>query len=245
MNRKSIFENIYLNREWGSNRTLSGEGTLPEAAEEYVRYLSEFLKSNKDINSILDVGHGDWKMWPRGYFDKYNYTGVDTAHQIVEECKREFSGDNIKFIEGDFLEIELPKSDVLLIKDVLIHLSDEDILRSLKKIRDFKYSLITTDIKSNGWRVLAGNIKREFKKGIDLNNFLSVIYKSMKRDYLTNDIITGSYHWVNLADQKWNLNSLNLSIIKTFDYVNRGFTPGRSTHKRIFLITSSHSPYGT
>ena len=59
MNRKSIFENINLNREWGSNRTLSGEGTLPEAAEEYFRYLSEFLKSNKDINSILDVGHGD------------------------------------------------------------------------------------------------------------------------------------------------------------------------------------------
>lgn len=62
VDRKSIFENIYENRKWGSKGTLSGEGTRPEAAKEYVEFVTKFLQSRPEMNSILDLGHGDWKM---------------------------------------------------------------------------------------------------------------------------------------------------------------------------------------
>lgn len=69
---------------------------------------------------------------------------------MVEICNREYGNRHIKFIEADYLEIELPQTDLLLIKDLLIHLSNEDIKKSLGNLGEFKYSIAFTDIESKG-----------------------------------------------------------------------------------------------
>jgi len=241
MDRKSIFENIYENKKWGSKGTLSGEGTRPEAAKEYVQFVTTFLESHPEIKTILDLGHGDWQMWPKNYFDNYDYTGIDITPSVVEMCNREYGNPHIKFIEADFLEIELPQADLLLIKDLLIHLSNEDIKKSLGKLGKFKYSIVVTDIESKGWRVFAGNIKREFDKSRNIMNLIASPFRASNKHYLRNDIETGSYHWVELLDSKWALQTYDLSIIGNIEFSNRGLTPGRSTVKRIYLLGSNKS----
>jgi hypothetical protein len=56
MDRKSIFENIYENEKWGSKGTLSGEGTRPEAAKEYVEFVRTYLESHLEIK----IGNYHW-----------------------------------------------------------------------------------------------------------------------------------------------------------------------------------------
>ena len=239
MDRKQVFEKIYEKKKWGSNGTLSGEGTRPEAAAEYVLYLSNFLIAHPEINSILDIGHGDWKMWPDRYFSKFDYTGIDITSSVVDNCIRQFGNDHQRFIEADFLEIELPQADLLLIKDVLIHLSNDDIKKTLGRLSEFKYSIVVTDNESKGWRVIAGNLKREFDKSQSIRNLISSPFRVFNKNYLRNDIQTGSYHWVDLLDPKWCFDSFGLTILDTFEFSNRGMTPGRRTSKRIYKIAST------
>ena len=239
MDRKQVFEKIYEKKKWGSNGTLSGEGTRPEAAAEYVLYLSNFLLAHPEINSILDIGHGDWKMWPDKYFSKFEYTGIDITSSVVDNCNRQFGNDHQRFIEADFLESELPQADLLLIKDVLIHLSNVDIKKTLGKLSKFKYSIVVTDIESKGWRVFAGNLKREFDKSPNIVNLISSPFRAINKHYLSNDIQTGSYHWVDLLDPEWALQTYDLSIIEHIEFSNQGMTPGRSTIKRIYILGSN------
>lgn len=243
MDRKSIFENIYENEKWGSKGTLSGEGTRPEAAKEYVEFVTTFLESHPEIKTILDLGHGDWQMWPKNYFDNYDYTGIDITPSVVEMCNRKYSNNHIEFIQADFLEIELPKADLLLIKDVLIHLSNDDIKKTIRMLSNFKYSIIVTDIKSKGWRVLAGNIRREFELHRSARILIPSLFRAITKDYLRNDIKTGSYHWVDLFDPKWQLDAYGLSIIANVEFSNRGMTSGRSTVKSIYMLETIKSEF--
>lgn len=238
MNRREIFENIYLNRKWGSKETLSGEGTRPEAAEKYVDYVKNFLMYHPEVSSILDLGHGDWKMWPTDFFKNYSYVGMDIAPQIVNQCTARYGQENISFVQADFLEADLPMADLLLIKDVLIHLSNQDIGLTLGIMKKYKYSIVVTDYESWGWRVHLGNLLREFRKCSKIVDYLFIPIRAFKKNYLQDDILTGSYHWVNLENDEWKLESMGLQIVDKIDFENNGFTAGRCITKRIYLIQS-------
>jgi hypothetical protein len=237
VDRKEIFARIYSNMEWGNKETLSGEGTRPEAAEPYVNYLIDFLKSNAEIQKIVDVGCGDWKMWPNNFFSKYKYLGVDIVEKVVQENTAKFAAQDINFIAKDFLESSLPNADLLLCKDVLIHLSDSDIEKALVIFKKFRFQIIVTDLYSIGIRVFLGNLRRIFinpnKKIVDLpTNLISVF----KNDYLSKDIATGSYHWVDLENKKYKIEQMEIRIVNKIDYTNKRLTFGRKTLKRIYLL---------
>lgn len=100
----------------------------------------------------------------------------------------------------------------------------------------FKYTVVVTDIESKGWRVMAGNFKREFELDRNAKNLISSPFRVIKKSYLRNDIKTGSYHWVDLLDPKWRLDAHGLSIIGNIEFSNRGMTPGRSTIKCIYML---------
>jgi hypothetical protein len=157
----------------------------------------------------------------------------------VNQCIAEFGNENTVFIQADFLEVDLPLADLLLFKDVLIHLSNDDISLALRKIQKYKYSIVVTDYESWGWRVSLGNILREFHKCSRIVDLLRIPSRALKRNYLQEDIATGSYHWVNLEDDKWNLKAIGLQILDKFDFENKGFTAGRCITKRVYLIQST------
>ena len=71
--------------------------------------------------------------------------GIDVVHSVIADNNRNFAQANRKFIYADLMSEadDLPSGDLLLIKDVLQHLSNENVQRLLKLTSNFKFSLIT------------------------------------------------------------------------------------------------------
>jgi hypothetical protein len=237
MNNESVFSEIYQNRRWGKNVPLSGEGSSPEAVNPYLELLRSFLDQHNDIRTILDVGHGDWEMWPAGFFQQYQYFGVDVVSTLSIEMSLIHGNSKTAFISGDFLEMDLPSSDVLLIKDVLIHLSNADIAKALQIFSAYRYVIITTDIHSSGIRVFLACLTRLLSRQ-DWRALLRAGFRPRKiiEHELDSDIETGGYHWVNMSSALWNSKLPNHRIIELSNYEVSGITLGRKVTKQIAIL---------
>lgn len=138
---KKKFESIYDQNEWGAG---SGEGSLPENTLEYREFLAKFLK-DYEIDSVLDLGCGDWQIASLVSWDGVDYTGIDVVQGLVDRNTKEFGSKNVKFIQGDIANCYLPSADVIIIKDVLQHWPTKVVKKFLPKLRNFKYALIIND----------------------------------------------------------------------------------------------------
>ena len=123
------------------------EGTLLENARPYIDFLETFIKEN-NVRSVVEVGSGDWRISRYVPWNDIRYHGFDFVKQAVEENKKKFGRSNIQFTHADALEIDLPQADLLLCKDFLQHLSNEEIIHFLTQTNRFKHCLITNDISS-------------------------------------------------------------------------------------------------
>lgn len=78
----SIFGRIYAREEWrNATSPNSGPRSSPQASQAYVQ-ACEALCRLPDVESVLDIGQGDWKMWPSDAFSGLRYHGIDVAESL-------------------------------------------------------------------------------------------------------------------------------------------------------------------
>lgn len=138
---KANFSRIYAREEW-DGEALSGLGSREETTREFRSFLEEFLQQRK-ITSVVDAGCGHW---PSGYqrfmhWQNVRYTGVDVVPYVVQENANYFEDASVlsshglrsaKFICDD-VSNSLPEADLLLVKDVLMHLPNRAVHDFLAK----------------------------------------------------------------------------------------------------------------
>jgi hypothetical protein len=88
---------------------------------------------------------------------------------VIEENKKKFSSSKIKFIHLDAIRSELPKADLLICKDVLQHLPNEDIKIFLRKLKNFKHCLICNSVDPKFLTGSNKNIEYGSYRSIDLS----------------------------------------------------------------------------
>jgi SAM-dependent methyltransferase len=145
---QDAFTRIYKSGLWGKNNAgegTSGEGSSLLTTESYRTFLQQFLKE-MHIHSVVDAGCGDWEFSRAIKWDGIDYKGYDVVKSVIKKNKAKFSRSNIQFYHVDLLQTELPTADLLLCKDVLQHLTIEDVLLFIKQLPKFKYCLITNDV---------------------------------------------------------------------------------------------------
>ena len=97
--------------------------------------------------------------------ENVNYISVDIVSDLIKININNYSKKNIKFLEMDFTKkSKLPKVDLIIARDVLVHLSYSLIFSSLRNIimSDSLFLLTTSfpsrsenyEIKTGGWRPL-------------------------------------------------------------------------------------------
>ncbi len=136
MNHKEIFTEIYKNDTWGG----SGGGSLPEVTEQYRKLIQDFLKE-KNIKSVVDFGCGDW-MFSR-YIDwsGVHYLGTDCVQSVIDANKKIFGKVFVTFKCSEHVS---ERGDLLILKDILQHWSNEKVYEFLRDAKKrFKYILIT------------------------------------------------------------------------------------------------------
>jgi hypothetical protein len=98
-----------------------------------------------------------------------DYTGYDIVNSLIKKNNRKFKKANINFYHSDITSSELPKGDLMFVRDCLVHFSYEDIKKSIFRIKQSKskYLMSTSfvdvkkniDIYSADWRPI--NLEKE------------------------------------------------------------------------------------
>ena len=153
--RKKIFKSIYESYHWRDykkpedNESISGRGSDIIKTERFVKEFNIFLKKNK-ITKILDLGCGDF-LWMKntiiGLPDLISYHGIDIVESLIDKNKKKFSNEIIKFSCKDFFEEKIEgEYEIIIIRDVFIHLYNKNIIKFLEKIKltNAKYIAITS-----------------------------------------------------------------------------------------------------
>lgn len=147
-----IFSGIYANNIWGGNLGdfYSGKGSDNNFSRSYCEFITEFAVKNSLENlKIVDLGCGDFRVGQQLLQNlvnsqiQYQYTGVDIVPKLIEYHSIRYANKDIKFVCINIIEEDLPQGDICLIRQVLQHLSNQDIKKILAKLSQYKYVFIT------------------------------------------------------------------------------------------------------
>lgn len=145
-----IYDNDLFNLRSGNDNNVSksGSGSDWEQTKEIIKHLP-ILLDKYQIKSVLDVPCGDYYWMQKVNLEAIKYIGGDIVVGVIETNNLKFSSDSISFREIDIINDALPKVDLILCRDLLVHLKNQQITAALKNIKKSgaKY-LLTTSFKN-------------------------------------------------------------------------------------------------
>ena len=173
---KAVMEQIYDQKLWGGKDFdfYSGEGSHnSEITQPYLDSVISFLKSHDNDLVVCDLGCGDFNIGKQLVKNTVKYIGLDIVESLIERNKKLFKAENLEFRCLNIVEDQLPKADCIIIRQVLQHLSNAEILKITQKLKDYKYIIITEhlpqgDFKANEDKIASQGIRLKQHSGVDL-----------------------------------------------------------------------------
>src|SRR4051794_28041329 len=138
-----IFSEIYRNNMWGGRpgELYSGLGSDDEISAEFVQVVRGCIETH-DIRSVVDLGCGDFRVGAQLLRPGLSFIGVDVVPALVESHQRTFARDGVSFQVADIIDDELPEGELYLLRQILQHLSNNQIGRVLAKLNDKPHVVI-------------------------------------------------------------------------------------------------------
>jgi hypothetical protein len=151
--RKEAFIEIESKKLWGDEHA-SGWGSTIEVTRITREIILNVIR-RYNIQSMVDAACGDFKWMPLVLEElgkDFIYTGCDIVPALIEKNSTAYP--QYKFAVKDFVTEKLPVSDLIFCRDVLQHLTIQDIKDALKNFSESgsKYLLATTHIRRYGWK---------------------------------------------------------------------------------------------
>ncbi|MGH6681620.1 MAG: class I SAM-dependent methyltransferase, partial [Bradyrhizobium sp.] len=163
---KDVFERIYSQNGWGNAQSRSGDGSEFKQTEAIRAKLPDLFKEFS-VTSLLDIPCGDFN-WMQLLDLDIEYVGADVVAELIERNQLRYGRPRRHFEILDITQQTLPNVDLILCRDLLVHLSFGEIENALANITrsGSRYLLTTTfpsrgvnsDIKAGQWRPL--NLQR-------------------------------------------------------------------------------------
>ncbi len=131
---EEIFTYIYRTNLWGSPESGSGVGS-ELAATEVLRAEIPRLIRLYEVGSLLDLPCGDFGWLSHADLSGVDYTGADIVPDLVAENTKRYAGPGRRFVCLNLTRDPLPRADLVLCRDGLVHLSYGQIFRSFANLR--------------------------------------------------------------------------------------------------------------
>jgi hypothetical protein len=171
------FDYIYLHGYWALGTPMhSGSGSYGAWAEQFVRVAKDLIRRHH-IRSITDIGCGDFNVGRQLCDSVEKYNALDISTRIIELDRARFAGlANVTFQQANACTDALPKADLVIVRQVLQHLTNAQIEQILANIErtGFSFAVIAehwphpgqmqkpnADLESHG-----GDIRLKYRSGV-------------------------------------------------------------------------------
>ena len=211
---REVFDSKYTEAKWGwdpISGSTSGPGSQKDAALPFTVSVTKFIDQNK-VASVLDIGCGDWAIWTSEDFMGVTYLGIDASKTVIARNKEKFASTNVSFENLDAVNGSLQVSDLVIIKDVLQHLSNRDVSKLLSKVQS-RYLIICNDVRffpvKTFWKELKRRISIFINRGFNLKDSLA------KQN---TDIQNGEYRCIDVTKKPFFFGRQSYRLLETFFY---------------------------
>jgi tetratricopeptide (TPR) repeat protein len=147
VNTQKMFQTIYKNRLWGSGSDLyfSGSGSHnEEIVSVYTKAIEKWCASFSGTFDAVDLGCGDFAVGSKIRHLFNGYIGCDIVQELVSYNSQKFQSSDVQFLCLDLSKDTLPKGDVVFVRQVFQHLSNDLIMATLPKlVESYTYLILT------------------------------------------------------------------------------------------------------
>jgi SAM-dependent methyltransferase len=164
---RAAFTRHYERRDWDDPESVSGRGSSLRSTEAIRRELPP-LFADLGVRSVVDAGCGDFNWFRELQLDLDSYLGIEVVEGLAELNEQRHGGAGRRFAALDIIRDDLPRADLILCRDCLVHLKNRQVSAALRNFRRSRarYLLATTftgphpnqDVPLGGWRPL--NLER-------------------------------------------------------------------------------------
>lgn len=165
---RAAFTRHYRSNGWLEPETKSGRGSSLERTAAIRRALPP-LFAELGIRTVLDAGCGDFNWFRAVEVELESYLGIEIVEELVALNRARYGSEQRRFASLDVIRDPLPRADLVLCRDCLVHLKNRQVRAALDNFRrsGSRYLLATTftrdhpndDAPLGGWRPL--NLARE------------------------------------------------------------------------------------
>ena len=173
---KAAMTQVYDMKLWGGKTFdfYSGAGSHnPEIINPYLDALVRFLESFSTPLVVCDLGCGDFNIGSQLVKSAKRYIAIDIVESLIDRNKKLYKANNLEFQCLDISKDELPSGDCIILRQVLQHLSNEEIQRIVLKLYAYKYIVLTEhvplgDFNSNKDIISGQGIRLKQNSGVNL-----------------------------------------------------------------------------
>jgi hypothetical protein len=173
---KDVMNQIYEQHLWGGQDFdfYSGAGSYePKIIEPYLNAVTSFLELHNNNLTVCDFGCGDFNIGKHLFNFAKTYIAIDIVEALIERNKIKFQADHLEFLCLDLAKDKLPTADCIILRQVLQHLSNAEILSVVKKLKNFKHIILSEHIPTGNFipnkDIISGQgIRLKHNSGVDL-----------------------------------------------------------------------------
>lgn len=197
---KEAFTNTYKSNKWGSSESFSGPGSEVTFSKSFSENLIRIIEKY-EIKSIFDTSCGDWN-WMKEIKDKLpNYVGNDIVEELIEENRKKYGAENIKFVCGDLVESlqSNGKVDLVVCRHTLEHLSNDYVIHFLSEVKNYtNYLLVTSQNYTNSFDGFHPNGVSARSVNLDLSVFVEIVGTPIEKiwDHISTQSDTGTFGYL-------------------------------------------------
>lgn len=187
-----IMGRIYKHKLWGGKKYdyYSGFGShSKKVVKPYVKTIGGFLKTHEKQLAVCDLGCGDFNVGNQLVEFSESYIGVDVVPDLVERNKKQFQNSKLSFTCLDIINDDLPFADCVLVRQVLQHLSNSDILKLAAKLQKYSFAIVTEHLPKKKFvpnldKLTGANIRLSNNSGVVLHEAPFSIPAKQKEELL-------------------------------------------------------------
>ncbi|MEX3016639.1 class I SAM-dependent methyltransferase [Gymnodinialimonas hymeniacidonis] len=143
-------QDVFEKKTWADEdkgKPRSGSGSTVRRTRRLRRALPGLFQ-DLGVKTFLDAPCGDWTWMAAVDLTGIKYIGGDISKELVDEVKAAHGGTGRRFMHLDLATDKLPKCDLIMVRECLIHLTDDFRWKVIENIHKAKipHLLLTVDL---------------------------------------------------------------------------------------------------